>query len=75
MHILIEDRLYTHGFRGSHKWISVTVIKVTGPLSYQVQDPSGYVFHNHFDHSMYCYDSEYSRTDNVVPDDYDDWPI
>lgn len=69
------DKLFAKNFHGPDQWIPVTVSKVLGPLSYQVQTSSGLLLRRHVDHVRIrhndCLDSE-SSSDGPT-DDSDDW--
>ena len=54
----VGDKVYAVSFRGPKKWIPVTVVKPTGPVSYQVKDPNGNVFYRHVDHLRIRYSSD-----------------
>ena len=53
----VGDRLYARNFRGSNKWIPVTVIYIIGPISYQVQTYSGTIQRHHV---QYHYSLDYT---------------
>ena len=38
------DKLYAKDFSGKGKWIPVSVIKVTGPISYKLKTQSGHLY-------------------------------
>ena len=46
---LIGDNLYARNYSGTQKWIPVTVVKITGPVSYQIKTKSGNVIKRHVD--------------------------
>ena len=60
----------------------MTVIKLTGPLSYQVQTDAGIVLRHHVDHLRFRYPNDNTHSldnhgldsDLVIYDD-DDWPL
>ena len=45
----IRDTLYARNYSGTQKWIPVTVVKITGPVSYQVKTKSGNIVKRHVD--------------------------
>ena len=57
----LGDKLYAKNFHGE-KWIPVTVIKLTGPLLYQVQTDAGIVLCRHVDHLRFCYPNDNTRS-------------
>ena len=71
--------MYAKNFHGEN-WIPVTVIKLTGPLSYQVQTDAGIVLHCHVDHLQFRYPDDNNHSlDNdgldsdLVINDVDNW--
>ena len=44
----IGDKLYAKNYSGSHTWIPVTVVKVTGLVSYHVETENGIVIRSNF---------------------------
>ena len=68
----IGDKLFARNFRGPH-WIPVTVTRVTGPLSYQVESDSGIMLRRHVDHLRTRYsDSPHSAQQS---DSSDNWAM
>ena len=59
----------------------MTVTKLTGPLSYQVQTDAGIVLHHYVDHLQFCYledntcslDNDCLDSDLVINNDDDVW--
>ena len=45
----VGDELMARGYSGREKWIPATVIKVTGPVSYQLETESGMFMRRHVD--------------------------
>ena len=72
----INDLVYVRNFSGTQKWIPGRVIKVMGPLSYQV---TGNICRRHIDHMRYRHSPDYLPRSQPVQqtnnDDDDDWPI
>ena len=65
--------------RGIDKWIPVKVIKVTGPVSYQVVTNQGHVLRRHLNQLRYRFSSgENLNARRDFPDeseDFDNWPL
>ena len=59
----IGDKLLAKNFHGS-AWIPVTVTKVTGPLSYHVENENGVVWKRHVDHLRRHYACSQQQTEN-----------
>ena len=71
----VGDKVYAVSFRGPKKWIPVTVVKPTGPVSYLVKDPNGNVFYRHVDHLRIRYSSDAIQTQDIMADEDDDWSL
>ena len=72
----IGDTLFARNYNGTQKWIPVTVVRVTGPVSYRVQTTSGNIIKRHVDQLRFrCTDSEDSEMDSSDNDMLDDWKI
>ena len=52
------DKLYAKNNSGHGKWIPVTAIQTTGPLSYKVRSQTGHVLRRHVDQLRYRYATE-----------------
>ena len=68
-----KDRLYAKSFRGPNKWIPVTVVARTGPVSYQVKLSDRQIIRRHLDHLRYRYPTEEKET--WSQDKIDEWPL
>lgn len=76
----IEDTLFPKNYSGQHKWISVTAVKITGPLSYHVQTSSGAILKRHVDQLCYRHVKEQHLNDTVGDDSldqdlFDNWTV
>ena len=77
----IGDKLYAKNYSGSPTWIPVTVVKVTGPVSYHVETENGIVIRRHTDQLRLRYTklpefhSELQDFSNEILDDIDDFPV
>ena len=54
----VNDHLFARNYIGSRKWIPVSVVKITGPVSYLVKTESGAVIRRHVDQLRVRYSSE-----------------
>ena len=72
----IGDALFARNYSGKNKWIPVTVIKITGPISYRVQTTSGNVIKRHVDQLRFrrAEDHVMDSSDNFE-DLFEDWKI
>ena len=67
------DELYAKNYSGHGKWIPVTVIQTTGPLSYKVRSQTGHVLRRHVDQLCYHYTTE-NQVLNPESVDLENWP-
>ena len=72
-HFKVGDKLYAKDFSGKGKWIPVSVIKVTGPISYKLKTQSGHFICRHLDHLRVRYLPDDNVTDPRT--DHDDWSV
>ena len=64
----IGDKVYAKNFYGD-KWLAAEVIKVSGPLSYQVKSEEGVTLTRHVDHIRKRYPTETTTQDDwAMPD-------
>ena len=64
----IGDKVYAKNFYGD-KWLTAEVIKVSGPLSYQVKSEEGVILRRHVDHIRKRYPTETTTQDDwAMPD-------
>ena len=73
----IGDRLYARNYRGTPQWIPVTVVEITGPVSYLVETTTGLCICRHVDQLRF---RSVAGITEPVPDslndaDWDDWPL
>ena len=54
----VNDHLFARNYIGSRKWIPVSVVKITGPVSYLVKTESGAVIRRHVDQLRVRYSLE-----------------
>ena len=71
----VNDKLFAKNFHGPSKWIPVTVVKVTGPVSYQVVTEDGITLRRHVDHLRYRHSQEPPQQASHDFNDSDDWPL
>lgn len=45
----VDDKLFARNYPGNRKWVQVRVVKITGPVSYQVVTESGAILRRHVD--------------------------
>ena len=62
----VGDTLFARNYSGKIKWIPVTVIKITGPVSYRVQTTSGNVIKRHVNqlHFLHAEDQVMDSSDD-----------
>ena len=60
---------------GSNKWIPVTVTRISGAVSYQVQTSSGSTQRHYVDQLRYCHSLGSNGQELNNFDDYNDWPV
>ena len=61
------ERLYAKSFQSHQKWIPVTVVKQTGPVSYKVKLSDGRIQRRHIDHLRVRYNEDVNQDE--------DWPM
>ena len=44
------DEVYAHNFRTHPQWLAGKIVKITGPLSFEIEMSDGRVIHRHQDH-------------------------
>ena len=71
---LLSDKNSAKNFQGSN-WLPVQVVKITGPLSYQVRTSEGLILKRHVDHLRVQYpdhtdDPADSEDEGIIPDGY-----
>ena len=73
----IGDTLDARNYSGTQKWISVTVVKITGQVSYQVKTQSGNVIKRHVDQLRFCHIDTVDVLDSTedFEDFFDVWKI
>ena len=71
------DTLYARNYSGTQKWIQVTVVKITGPVLYQVKTKSGNVIKRCVDQLRFRHihtEDVFDSTEDFE-DLFDDWKI
>ena len=72
----IGDTLFARNYSGRIKWIPVTVIKITGPVSYRVQTTSGNVIKRHVDQLRFRHaEDKVMDSSDDFEDLFEDWKI
>ena len=67
----VGEKVYAKNFHGP-KWITGRIVKVTGPVSYQIETDEGLLLRRHVDQLRRQYADETSESDTQLPSCIDD---